>query len=136
VASKTKKPDFYKQFVRTIDGVKCFVLTEDRADEFFSKFLEDENVCSDGTEHKDELLNKLFGLQNFTINATTFAEAEVTLSIRAKSKAEAIKLARTRYEGKETPLESEHIEFKTKSTPNGDQEKFVLRDVRPKITTR
>lgn len=136
MASKVKadKAAFYKKFVQTLDGVKCFVLPEGQADEFFTKFFDGAGVCGEGKEHKDDLLNKLFGLQSFTIKATTFAEAEVTLEIQAKSRAEALQLARTRYEGKETILDNENIAFKTKGTENGDGEKFVLRDVRPKTT--
>lgn len=131
-AKKQKKEDPYKKFVQNVSGLKCFILREDEADEFFTKFLNEVGSCGEGFEYKDELLNKLFGLQSFTIKANTFAEAEVTLNVRAKSKAEALKIARTRYEGKETMLDADDISFKT--VGGGNNDKYTLRDVRPKTT--
>ncbi len=126
--SKARKPqDFYKSFVKNIDGVKCFILPESKADEFFDKFLAEAGVCDEGSEHKDDLLQKLFGLQKFSVQATAFAEAKVTVEVRAKSKTEAINIAKTRFEGKPVRIaDSDNISFKTK-----DDENYVLKDVRP-----
>ncbi len=129
--SKKKKkqpPDFYKAFVQIIDGVKCLVLPEAQAEEFFRQFLDDNNICDEGTEHKDDLLSRVFGLETYTIQATGFVEANISMIVRAKSQTEANKFAREKFENKQVRLEDVNV-----LDPGN---KYTVRDVRPKPRAR
>lgn len=86
-----------------------------------------------GDEHRHNLLKYLFGIQPFTLKATTFAKANVTLTVSAKSKTEAVRLARSQYEGKAVALDADSGEISLDGIQtDSDKVKYVLRDVQPK----